>query len=82
MLSLDRILIPDLVVTDLFMYSLSGMILLYLGALFCTKGEISLLCVCMYAYVCMYVSTILCKNTFSVKEVWPNKVESYLKGNA
>ena len=31
MLSLGRIVISDLVVTDLFMHSLSGMILLYLA---------------------------------------------------
>ena len=36
MLSLGRILISDLVVADLFMYSVSGMILLYLAALFFT----------------------------------------------
>ena len=46
MLSLGCILISDLVVTNLFMYSLTGMILLYLSRLFTLKvflHEISLL---------------------------------------
>ena len=38
MLRLGHILISDLVVVDLFMYSLSGMILLYLAAPFYTEG--------------------------------------------
>ena len=38
MLSLGRILISDLVVTNLLMYSLPGMILLCLAAFFYTKG--------------------------------------------
>ena len=37
MLSLGRILISDLVVVNLLMYSLPGMILLYLAALFTPK---------------------------------------------
>ena len=37
-LSLGRILISDIVVADLFMNSFSDMILLYLAALFYTKG--------------------------------------------
>ena len=41
MLSLGNILISNLVVTDLFMHSLSGMILLYLALPFVT------LCICM-----------------------------------
>ena len=38
MLSLGCILVSDLVLVDLFMLSLPGMILLYLAALFYTKG--------------------------------------------
>ena len=38
MLSLGRILISNLVVANLLMYSLPGMILLYLAAPFYTKG--------------------------------------------
>ena len=38
MLGLGRILISDLVVANLLMYSLPGMILLYLAAPFYTKG--------------------------------------------
>ena len=41
MLSLGCIVISDLVIADLFMYSLSGMILLYLAAPFCTMNKIS-----------------------------------------
>ena len=35
----------------------------------------------MHMYVCMYECTS-CKNSFSVKKVWPSKVESYLKVNS
>ena len=38
MLSLDCILISDLVIANLLMYSLPGMILLYLATPFYTKG--------------------------------------------
>ena len=38
MLSLGRILISDLVITNLFMYSLPGMLLLHLTTPFYTKG--------------------------------------------
>ena len=38
MINLGHILISDLVVTNLFMYSLPGMILLYLAMPFYTEG--------------------------------------------
>ena len=44
MLSLGRIVISDLVVTDLFMHSLSGMILFYLAMPFFTLKYITFPC--------------------------------------
>ena len=71
MLSLGRIVISDLVVADLFMNSLSGIILLYLAASFlnqmcaghrpaCTWFLIIVsanVCMCMCLRVCVCVST-------------------------
>ena len=61
MLSLGRILISDLVVTNLLMYSLPGMILLYLAAPFFTPkvflDEIVLTCVTTQRERHVYIKT-------------------------
>ena len=54
MLSLGRILISNLVVANLLMYSLPGMILLYLAAPFLHQR-----CCCMKYYIHIAASTIL-----------------------
>ena len=63
MLSLGHLLISDLVVTNLFMHSLSGIILLNLAESFYTKGEISFTCnacMCVHAHVYVHIHMHTC----------------------
>ena len=69
MLSLGCILISDLVVANLFMHSLPGMILLYLAALFYSKGVFAWDIITFVRFMYCYRSRIIDSHTATPAEV-------------
>ena len=69
MLNLGCILISDLVVTNMFMHSLPGMILLYLATPFYTKGVFARDIITFARFMHCYRSTIIDSHIATLAEV-------------